>query len=235
MQPYDTSFWADQGNLGRRAAAHVVPVVLRYVQPRSVVDLGCGIGEWLQAFRQHGVEDYLGVDAPYIDPSLLVIPGDNFLPHDLTTPLQLDREFDLVISLETAEHLAPEAAETFVESLARLGPVILFSAALPHQGGVHHVNEQWPDYWREKFARRGFVIVDCIRRHIWSTEEVAFWYAQNTFFYARQDALDRYPALRQAREQTSETQLAVIHPHQYLMWVERAQAAEESLAKAKRR
>ena len=59
----------------------------------------------------------------------------------------MNRKFDLVLSLEVAEHLPSECAEAFVESLVNLGPVILFSAAIPYQGGENHVNEQWPEYW----------------------------------------------------------------------------------------
>ena len=56
--------------------------------------------------------------------------------------------FDLVVSLEVAEHLPKECADIFVDSLVRLGPIILFSAAIPQAGGTCHINEQWPEYWR---------------------------------------------------------------------------------------
>lgn len=102
--------------------------------------------------------------------------------HDLTTSLKSDRLFDLVMSLEVAEHLDAKYAETFVDSLTNFGPVILFSAAVPFQGGEHHVNEQWPSYWEELFAKKGYVAVDAIRKHIWQNPEVEWWYAQKSCF-----------------------------------------------------
>jgi hypothetical protein len=63
------------------------------------------------------------------------------------------RTFDLAICLEVAEHLPPEAAEGFIDSLTRLAPVVLFSAAITFQVGNQHLNGQWPDYWATLFRR----------------------------------------------------------------------------------
>src|SRR5579862_3100091 len=65
----------------------------------------------------------------------------------LDRPFNLGRSFDLAMSFEVAEHLPPDAAKGFVDSLTRLAPLVLFSAAIPFQGGVGHINEQWPEYW----------------------------------------------------------------------------------------
>ena len=128
---------------GARDSARVlVPLVLDLVDARSVVDVGCGLGTWLSVFREHGIEELLGIDGPHIDTSSLEIAPEHFVAHDLQHPLDLERHFDLVVSLEVAEHLPAACAETFVSSLVGLGPVILFSAAIPAQGGEHHVNEQ---------------------------------------------------------------------------------------------
>lgn len=68
------------------------------------------------------------------------------MPKDLTQPLSLGRKFDLCVSMEVAEHLPPSRADSFVADLVGLAPVVLFSAAVPEQGGTNHLNEQWPDY-----------------------------------------------------------------------------------------
>jgi hypothetical protein len=85
------------------------------------------------------------VDGAYVQPALLAIPQEQFLAHDLTLPLHAGRTFDLALSLELAEHLPPECAGVLVDSLARLAPAVVFSAAVPFQGGVGHVNERWPE------------------------------------------------------------------------------------------
>src|SRR5262249_50066622 len=151
---------------------------------RSIVDVGCGLGTWLAAFRELGVTDVVGIDGEYVDRDLLEIPQEQFREVDLSAPFSLDRTFDLAISLEVAEHLPPEAAEAFVESVARLAPVVLFSAAIPFQSGNHHLNEQWPDYWTTLFRRHNYVPIDCIRGKIWDNYEVEPWYVQNSLIFA---------------------------------------------------
>jgi hypothetical protein len=92
-----------------------------------------------------------GVDGEYVNIKTLAIPEERFIPYDLKRPYRIDRAFDLVVSLEVAEHLPADCAETLVDSLTGLGSVVLFSAAIPYQGGEHHINEQWPEYWIRLF------------------------------------------------------------------------------------
>ena len=156
----------------QRSAREVIPVVRQFIEPKSVVDVGCGIGTWLSEFENAGITDCLGIDGGYVDREQLLIERERFQVHDLEMPLNLDRRFDLAVSLEVAEHLPAACADTFVESLTRLSSAILFSAAIPRQGGDHHVNEQWPEYCQERFERHGYVVVDCLRRLLWRNANV---------------------------------------------------------------
>jgi SAM-dependent methyltransferase len=219
-RPYDAGFFEDVRGTARSSARQVIPILLDLLRPRSVVDVGCGLGTWLAEFASRGVTDVTGVDGEYVDRSQLDIPSEKFLAHDLTTPLVLGRHYDLVMSLEVAEHLPAASADTFVASLAGLGPVVLFSAAIPHQGGVHHVNEQWPAYWVERFARHEFIAIDCLRHRLWQDEEVAWFYAQNLFLLVRRDALTRYPRLEQEAARSAGQPLGVVHPTHYLSLVD---------------
>ncbi len=216
MHPYTEDFYEGQRERSRQSAQEIVPLVLELTSPKSVVDVGCGVGTWLAVFREHGVEDVLGIDGDYVDRTMLEIPAHLFVARDLSRPLRLDRQFDLVVSLEVAEHLPPACAETFVASLTSLGPAVLFSAAIPFQGGTGHVNERWPEYWAERFRDRGYVVVDCIRRRVWRNRNVASWYAQNTLLFARPDYLERHPRLEQELAATSLAQLSIVHPKRYL-------------------
>ncbi|HEX7126055.1 MAG TPA: class I SAM-dependent methyltransferase [Thermodesulfobacteriota bacterium] len=216
MRVYTDHFYGDQRERSRESAREVVPLLMRLVRPRSVVDVGCGVGTWLSVFRDHGVSDTLGIDGDYVDTRLLEIPEASFRRHDLTTPFRLDRQFDLVLSLEVAEHIPPAHAETFLATLARLGPCICFSAAIPRQGGTGHVNERWQDYWAEQFRQRGYVAIDGVRERVWRNPRVATWYAQNTLLYVREDRLAEYPALARERERGGALPLAVVHPRRYL-------------------
>lgn len=182
------------------APQEIVPIVIGMTKPTSVLDVGCGTGTWLNVFASHGIADYIGVDSPDVPVYKLHIPVQKFTGADLRKPLKLDRHFDLVLSLEVAEHLPPDCADAHIESLIRHGNVILFSAAIPGQGGQNHLNEQWPSWWQEKFRRHGFYFHDVIRPLIWDNEKVDYWYRQNIFLVNRQ------------KEGAVENIMNVVHP-----------------------
>lgn len=176
-----------------RAASVIVPLLFKHVHPRSVLDIGCGTGTWLKVFEQMGVTDFVGVDGDYVDRNLLQVSEENFTAHDLTQPLHLKKEFDLVLSLEVAEHLPEGAAEIFVETLVSHSKTIVFSAAIPGQGGQNHLNEQWPAYWQKKFRKYGYEYYDLIRPEIWDNERVDRWYKQNTFLLFHESIKPNFP------------------------------------------
>lgn len=193
---YTPAFFDELADGTSESAQAVVSVVNELLRPESVLDVGCGRGTWLAAWDRAGVPDLLGIDGDYVDRTALQIPLDRFTPADLQQSFSLGRKFDLVQSLEVAEHLDEAYADTFVESLARHGEMILFSAAIPGQGGTHHVNEQWPSYWAEKFARAGYTACDVIRPRIWADPRIRVWYRQNILIFTRGRALaDAAPRL----------------------------------------
>lgn len=198
------------------AALRTVPYVLNVIQPGSVVDVGCATGEFLAAFRKYGVEDILGIDGAYVRRDLLVIPQDNFLSFDLNRPFTLDHTYDLAICLEVAEHLLPQSAADFIASLTLLASIILFSAAIPYQGGDGHLNEQWPEYWADLFKQHSFVPVDALRQGIWLDSEIPIPYRQNMLFFCKEEALAGNEKLTQAYQLTNPNALSAVHPEMYL-------------------
>lgn len=173
MAAYTDTFYDVIAEGCRQSAAVVAPIVHDLVEPRTVVDVGCGQGWWTQAFTDLGCET-LGIDGSYVSPIC-----DRFTAHDLTTPLPDLGRFDLAVSLEVAEHLPATRAVGFVADLCALAPTILFSAAIPGQGGTGHVNEQWPGYWADLFARNGYTVSGGLRWRIWDDDRVENWYRQN--------------------------------------------------------
>jgi SAM-dependent methyltransferase len=224
---YERSFYQTLAGNATRSSGVIVPLILEYVKPASIVDVGCGTGGWLAEFRKHGVEDVVGIDGPWVDPALLEIPKERFRVADVAQPIRESRRFDLVVSLETGEHLPPQSAATFVESLTGLGSVILFSAAIPFQGGNNHFNEQWPDYWAALFDERGYTFVDCLRPRIWNNANVEWWYAQNMFFAVERARLNDFPALAGAAADTRSGQLSIVHPRAYVENAARAKRPAE--------
>lgn len=216
MKDYKPDFFSALNARWSRSAEVIVPLIIDLVNPRSVVDIGCGTGTWLAVVKSHDIEDVLGIDGDWVPDKSLRIPKSRFLGHDLTKPINIDRRFDLAICLEVAEHLDRNCARSFVGTLVKLSSVVVFSAAVPYQGGTHHVNEQWPDYWAELFGQHGYVVIDCIREQVWNNDEVDWYYAQNMFLFAARQELKENSKLQQGYERTKISQLSLVHPKKYL-------------------
>jgi SAM-dependent methyltransferase len=177
-----------------QSARILLPLVSRHFLVRSVADFGAGQGAWLRVWQELGTDDVVGLDGEYVDRSSLLIPARRFLAADLSQPIRLDRTFDLVQSLEVAEHLHPSAAATFVDNLVAHAKVILFSAAAPGQGGEHHVNERPYGAWRDLFHERHYTAIDMIRPVLARDKRVEPWYRYNSFVFVHDDLLPLLPA-----------------------------------------
>lgn len=180
---YNPKFYRELAS-AQESAREILPLVFDVVKPASVIDIGCGTGNWLAIAHQLGVPEILGIDGSWVT-GQLVIPREKFLQHDLSTPLVLDRRFDLALSLEVAEHLPASWARSFVQSLCNAADIVIFSAAIPGQGGRRHLNEQWPAYWEKLFAEFGYRCYDFLRPRIWNNPRVTWHYAQNSLVFAR--------------------------------------------------
>jgi SAM-dependent methyltransferase len=208
---FKTSFNSNSpGSL--QSARVIVPLLMELFRPGSVIDIGCGGGSWLQAFQENGVLDLLGVDGPWIDRKVFRLQPELLRHHDLTKPLDVGRRFDLANCLEVAEHLPAEAAPVMVENLVRLAPVVVFSAAIPAQYGIHHVNCQWPEYWTALFERHGYSPISLLRWQIWENAEVAWWYRQNLTIFASQSYLKDHSELLDLDARYRDVPGHVIHP-----------------------
>lgn len=210
--PYDQNFFDVFEKDSRKAARLIGPVVLDLVPATSAIDVGGGRGIWLSVFKELGVSQALVIDGDYVQVDRLAVAKDEFLAKDLEKPLNLDRKADLAISLETAEHLSEARADSFIDDLCRLAPVILFSAAVPRQGGTNHINERWQSYWAEKFARHGYRPADVIRQRLWDNQDAGAVYLQNALIYANEEGIAKYPKLAAAIEATNPKMLDIVHP-----------------------
>lgn len=219
--PYDSDFFRRNHTVSLSSAQRIVPLLLESINPQSVVDVGCGDGTWLSEFYNRGIKDILGLDGDYVGREKLLIPNELFQARDLRSNHEIPRTFDLALSMEVAEHLPKEIASAFVQFLCKLAPVVLFSAAIPGQTGVNHVNEQWQSYWVDQFATQEFAAVDCIRPQVWTQPQVAVWYAQNTMLYIRKTFLARHSKLEALSHQTKGFPVDLVHPRLFTRALER--------------
>lgn len=136
----------------------VADAIFRQFHPHHVHDIGCGPGQLIARLADHGVQVH-GVDGSRhcIETALAVGGAVNCIEHvDIRELEELSRS-DLVICTEVAEHLDAAHADHLVSLLCSAMAPVIFTAAPPGQGGHHHVNEQPPEYWREKFMARGLI------------------------------------------------------------------------------
>lgn len=185
-----------------KSPAEIVPILLEKYQITSVLDVGTGVGTWLKEFENRGVSDVFGVDIQMVELSELHVSVDKVRQVDLSREFNLQRKFDLVLCLEVAEHIPEASADILVSSLVRHADLILFSAAIPNQGGQYHINEQWPDYWQSKFAKHDFVFYDYLRSRIWTNKKIDWWYRQNVFIVTK----------RRQEAESNENVLSLVHP-----------------------
>jgi SAM-dependent methyltransferase len=209
---YNPAFFSARSGGSERSAAAVVPLILERCKVESAVDVGCGVGDWARVLAVHGVSDVVGVDGDYVPRDSLRIPHEWFVALDLEGNVDLGRRFDLAICLEVAEHLRADGGRRLVAMLTRLADTVVFSAAVPGQGGTGHVNEQWPKYWAGIFGEHGYLAADWIRPAIWDRLDVDWWYAQNMLMYVSEAALTRDPWLSSPEARVTTQPMSILHP-----------------------
>ena len=194
-----------------------------------MVDFGCGVGTWIKTGHELGVSEILGLEGDWLDKKHLVIPEDSFSHKDLTTSFNLNKQFDLAISLEVAEHIDEKYSNTFIDNLTSASKIILFSAAIPGQRGAGHVNEQWPEYWIEKFKAKDYVPLDIIRPYIWDDVNIKGWYKQNTLVFIHKNKLNEIPLLLQFIDE-KKTMWSIVHPDAFKRQIEISHPKYSNLA-----
>lgn len=119
----------------------------------SIVDFGCGMGKYVQAFRNHGL-DATGFDG---NPNTPELTNNTCKVLDLSVPTQLE-PFDWVMSLEVGEHLPKTFEDIFINNLHNNNKCgIVLSWAVKGQGGHGHFNEQNNDYIKSKVCGLGYI------------------------------------------------------------------------------
>jgi SAM-dependent methyltransferase len=195
------------------AARHILPILWRLRRFEKVIDVGCGAGAWLRVAQDLGATEICGIERQIVPDTALCVPPECVCIYDLEAPMQIDRTFDLCISVEVAEHLPKTRAASFVRELCSIANVVLFSAAVPFQGGHGHINEQWPVYWARHFSEHRFDAWDGIRQNIWAAQEVPWWYRQNALlFVSKSDWANIFPR----ESPTPINRLSLVHPECFL-------------------
>ncbi len=183
----------------------IMPFVMGKLSPASIVDFGCGEGLWLkEAMRQDGNIEVLGVDGNYVQRERLKIPAEKFFAADLRSPIFLNKKFDLAISTEVAEHVDQKHEGIYLDNITRASDQILFTAAVPGQMGVNHINEQWQSYWIKKFKKKGYYCDYSLRDYFWNDGRINSWRRQNLLYFSK----------KETKLVVTEALVDVIHPEE---------------------
>jgi hypothetical protein len=210
---YSAAFFAQNVKSSLPSALVVLKLLFTLYKPKTVVDFGCGSGAWLTVAHGLGAENLYGFDGSWVNPRELTSNHINFTSVDFEkeTP-PVTHKSDLAISVEVIEHISSARSDCFLDALCSSSDVIVFSAAIPYQGGTHHVNEQPQSHWITRFACRGYDVFDIFRPAIWNNVDVRWWFRQNIFLYVRNGT----SALNSLQLRLLEQPLRdVVHPANY--------------------
>lgn len=207
---YDEDFYNGQREASFSSAEIMLPVVFEIVKPKSVIDIGCGVGTWLAAAKSLGAQEVVGVEGAWIKDARIAIT-EPVVVADLEMAIPVTDRFDLVICMEVAEHLSKRRAPSLISDLCRLSDIVLFGAAVPGQGGNNHVNEQWQSYWADLFRSEGRLPHDVVRPKVWRSDKVEFWYKQNALLY-----MTEQKAAELNCSDTLGSILDIVHPEMFL-------------------
>jgi SAM-dependent methyltransferase len=226
MSEYNSDFYKKMAD-GAELSAHIIlSDLFKLINPDKVIDLGCGLGCWLGVAKKLGATSVTGFDGDYVNRKQLYIEPSEFISINLLNSLPNSMKADLSLCMEVAEHLPSSRADDIVDFLCASSDVVLFGAAIPGQGGAHHINEQWQSYWVEKFKKNNFEHSVIIRDKLWNDKRVAVWYRQNSLIFINKCRTD---LVAQFNNQIVETIVDVVHPDLYDMKMKRYNAQEKIL------
>ena len=195
---YSKKFFAQRKSLSWRVPI-VCDAIIDVLKPKSVIDVGCGNGDLLRGFHDKGIK-ILGIEGTknYSANTMLpLIEVDEYVSlypiciHDFRKKGFVCGKFDLAICFEVAEHIELEYTDIFLDNLCSLSDRILFSAAGPGQGGIHHHNCQHKVYWINKINAKGYIcnfkIITKLqeRWYPWQNKKGIKAYYQNLMYFER--------------------------------------------------
>lgn len=146
---------------------------------KSIVDFGCGMGNYVKTFREHNL-NASGFDG---NPNTQELTNNICSVLDLSVPMQFD-PFEWVMSLEVGEHLPSQFEDVFIQNLHNNNKHgIILSWAIKGQGGHGHINEQNNDYIKSKICDLGYI--NDTETELKLRRDSSLWWFKNTIMVFR--------------------------------------------------
>ena len=199
IKAYSLKFYKSVDSRANESANSIFAILDKFLDVKrlkSIIDVGCGSGAWLNVALKNTSARVYGYDLP----ESIEINQSRFIGNfntrlelvisDFETKKELKfQPAQLGICLEVLEHLKDETGIRILDSMSSSCELILFSAATPGQGGTGHINERRHSYWLDKFRGHGFEVYDCIRPELQKSTSSARYYSLNTFLLVKSSSL----------------------------------------------
>lgn len=183
MKIHKNGFWESEVlHHTDKGLLNTLPPLLKNM--KSVVDFGCGDASYIKKIKQRYPDKLVkGYDGnPYVGK----ISGNFATQLDLTQPFKLDNKFDVVMSLEVAEHIPLEYERIYVDNLIKhVNKYLIISWAIPGQGGKGHVNEKDNEYVIDLFKGLGFKYNESVSNKLRSVITNCKWFKNTLFLFSK--------------------------------------------------
>lgn len=162
MSTYDANYYASYSVPYGRSAhwlkffGNVARGIVGECNPATALDAGCAFGLLVESLRAMGV-DAVGVDISEYAISQAHESVKDYVGVGDITSLSFAGRVDVVSCIEVLEHLTPDDGARAIEATTRITDTVLFSSTSSDVDEPTHINVQPDWYWRELFARFGFV------------------------------------------------------------------------------
>jgi 2-polyprenyl-3-methyl-5-hydroxy-6-metoxy-1,4-benzoquinol methylase len=157
----------------------------------SLADIGCGMAAFAKVFQEDGIDEIILIDHPSIDVTkCLVKEKFKFIACDLDKETPPPFKVDVIICTEVLEHVSSQRSLELLDFITSSSSIVIFSAAIPRQEGLGHINEKRHGFWIEEFKKRGFAYSDAFKAGIIQDQTILFWLRQNLFIFYKRDELE---------------------------------------------
>ena len=194
---YLNKFFLKHRPITLSSAKKIIKLFPNYFNPKLILDIGCGTGEWIKTFNdRYSSCKFIGIDGHWINSDDLIYKNCDFLNIDLNSELSsetFNKKYDLVCCLETITDLTEHKGQNLIKKICNITDMCLFSSGTPVQTHGPHKNQQWQSYWHSLFIKNEFTALDFIRPAIWNDIDVGPWYRQNCFLFVKKSWLKNNP------------------------------------------
>lgn len=162
-------------------------VVQNQLDPKSVIDFGCGAGRFLISYDKQGIP-VLGIDNHKEAIKISPLQDSKLEKHNLQKPYYPKQKYDVAYCIETLEHIPDEYSDVVISSIKRSASTAIVTAATPGQRGTLHLNEKQKEKWIKKFESHGFKYKNELTHYISDLIEVKEDYLkQNLMIFESSD------------------------------------------------